>query len=96
LIDWLLLSKTCGIIGSYSSSFSEEAAIVNMIKIHSILREEELSRPHYKAIVKAYLKMHWSVLKREGLSKYFLYSYAYRKGRISYWIKKKISRRSKY
>lgn len=91
LIDWLLLSKTCGIIGSYSSSFSEEAAIVNMIRIHSVLRQEELSRPHYKTILKAHLKTHLSVLKRDGLCKYFLYSYNYRKGQISYWIRKKIS-----
>jgi len=91
LIDWLLLSRTSRIIGSYSSSFSEEAAMVNMVNIDSLLREEELSNPHYKTILKAHLKTHWAVLKREGINKYFLYSYNYRKGQISYWIRKKIS-----
>jgi hypothetical protein len=32
---------------------------------------------------------HYRILKNEGLKKYFLYSYNYRKGQISGWIKKK-------
>jgi hypothetical protein len=91
LIDWLLLSKTSRIISSYSSSFSEEAAMVNMIKNDSILRAEELSKTHYKTIFKAHLRTHWEVLDSEGFKKYVLYSYNYRRGQFINWIRKKIS-----
>jgi hypothetical protein len=90
LIDWLLLSKTSRIIGSYSSSFSEEAGVVNMIEIKPVLREEELSKLHYKTIFKAHLKTHGEVLKKEGLYKYLLYAYTYRKGQIVSWFRDKI------
>jgi hypothetical protein len=56
LVDWLLLSMTSKIIGSYSSSFSEEAGIVNLIKTESVLRDEELTKTHYKAVFKAVLR----------------------------------------
>jgi len=91
LIDWLLLSKTSMIISSYSSSFSEEAAMVNMIKNDSILRAEELSKTHYKTSFKAHLRTHWEVLESAGFKKYVLYSYKYRRGQFINWIRKKIS-----
>ena len=56
LVDWLLLSMTSRIIGSYSSSFSEEAGIVNLIKTESVLRGEELTMTHYRAVFKAVLR----------------------------------------
>jgi hypothetical protein len=56
LIDWLLLSKTSRIIGSYSSSFSREAGAVHMIHTEFILRREELSRTHYKRTLECYGK----------------------------------------
>jgi hypothetical protein len=123
LIDWLLLSKTSRIIGSYASSFSEEAAVVNGIKAEYVLRTEELSRLHYKAAVKSslrdffragkklfrnYLKRPFKnhlvkplaayslalyrVLNEEGLRKFFLYSFTYRKKAILSWMQKKIFR----
>ncbi len=52
LTDWLLLSSTSRIIGSYASSFSEEAASVNMIPADYALRTEEFSRIHYRAAVR--------------------------------------------
>jgi hypothetical protein len=63
------------IISSYSSSFSEEAAMVNMIKNDSILRAEELCKTHYKTSFKAHLRTHWEVLESAGFKKYVLYSY---------------------
>jgi len=90
LIDWLLLSKTSRIISSYSSSFSEEAAIVNIIRNDPILRAEELSKIHYRISFKAHLKTHLEVLENEGFKKYILYSYQYRRGRFMNWIRKKI------
>jgi len=91
LVDWLLLSKTSMIISSYSSSFGEEAGMVNMISVESVIKKEELSKTHLKTIFKAHLRTHWEVLKNEGLKKYFCYVYYYRKGEISKWIRKKIS-----
>jgi|GEM_PF-2378717 len=90
LVDWLLLSRTSRIIGSYQSSFSEEAGVVNMIKVEPVLREEELSKTHYKTVFKAYLNTHCEILKKEGPYKYFRYSYIYRKGQIFKWIRNKI------
>jgi len=90
LIDWLLLSRTSKIIRSSTSSFSEEAAVVNMIKHESILREEELSRIHYKTWVKVQVKSHYRVLKEEGVRNYLFYSYNYRKGQALSWIRKKL------
>jgi hypothetical protein len=89
LVDWLLLSKTSKIISSYLSSFSEEAGVVNMIKNDYVLKAEELSRLHYKAILKEHFKGHWEVLRKEGLNKYFQYSYNYRKRQLINWIRKK-------
>ncbi len=91
LIDWLLLSKTSRIISSYSSSFSEEAAMVNMIKNDSILRAEELSKIHYKTSFKAHIRTHWEILDNEGFKKYVLYSYNYRRVQFIHWIRKKMS-----
>jgi len=91
LIDWLLLSRTSKIIRSFTSSFSEEAAVVNMTKNESILREEELSRIHYGTWLKVQMKSHYRVMKEEGYRKYILYSYKYRKGQALSWIRKKLS-----
>ena len=91
LVDWLLLSKTSRIISSYSSSFSEEAGIVNMINVESVVKREELSKTHHKTIFEAHLRTHWEVLKSGGLKKYFRYAYNFRKGQISAWIRKKSS-----
>jgi hypothetical protein len=89
LVDWLLLSKTSRIISSYASSFSEEAGIVNMINIETVVKRGELSKTHHKTIFKAHLDTHWEVLRNEGLKKYVRYVYSYRKGQISKWIHKK-------
>jgi hypothetical protein len=125
LVDWLLLSKTSRIIGSYASSFSREAGMVHLIKTDFILKREELSKPHYKrtmefyekqakehfrkyikrpfksrarklfdhfakAPLSRYLAALYRVLRKEGLGKFILYSYSYRRGQLSGWIKKRI------
>ena len=40
LVDWVLLWKTSRIIASYTSSFSQEAALVNRIKTDVIVRKK--------------------------------------------------------
>jgi len=95
LVDWVLLSKTSRIIASYASSFSQEAGIVNRIKTDVILREEELSKTHFKIRFTECFKTHYRVLKEEGIKQYFLYSYNYRKGQIFSWSRKKTSRPGK-
>jgi hypothetical protein len=126
LIDWLLLSSTSRIIGSYRSSFNREAAAVNEIKIEFVLRSAELTGIHYRAAVKriladstirfkrilagstrrfkklfrkhikrpfnAYSRPRYRVLKEEGLRKFLLYAYRYRRKQIFGWIREKISR----
>ena len=76
LIDWLLLSSTSKIIGSYMSSFTEEAGSVNRIRTETIPKKE-------KSLA---LKRHFSQFKSKGLHNYFLYSYYYRKGQVIDWI----------
>jgi hypothetical protein len=82
LIDWLLLAKTSMIIASYSSSFSEEASVVNRIKKHVIVKEDELSKTHFKA--------HYRVLKNDGIRKYCLFFYNYRIRQIGNWCRIKL------
>jgi hypothetical protein len=89
LVDWLLLSKTSGIIASYASSFSVEAAMVHGIKTNVIVKKEELSKNHIKHYVTTLLKTHYSILKDEGLKQYLLRSYNYRKNQISNRNRKK-------
>jgi len=91
LVDWLLLSKTSRIIASYASSFSQEAGVVNRIKTDMILREEELSKTHFKIYFTGFFKTHYSILKEEGIKQYLRYSYNYRKGQIFNWRRKKTS-----
>jgi hypothetical protein len=93
LVDWVLLSKTSRIIASYASSFSQEAGIVNRIKTDMILREDELSKTHFKMHFTEYVKSHYGVLKKKGIKGYFLLSYNYRKGQILNWGRKKLSHR---
>lgn len=90
LIDWLLLSKTSKIIHSATSSFSVEAAVVNMTKGESILRKEELSRTHYRMLFREYITTHYKILKNEGFRTYLSYSYNYRKWQVLSWIRKKV------
>ncbi len=93
LVDWVLLSKTYRIIASYASSFSQEAGVVNRIKTDVIVREEELSKIHFKRrFFTELFKTHYRILKEEGISQYFRYSYNYRKGQIINWSRKKRSR----
>ena len=92
LVDWLLLSKTSRILASYASSFSQEAALVNRIKTDMIVKEEELSKTHFKMrFFIEIFKTHYRVLKEEGIRQYFRYSYNYRKGQIINWSRKKLS-----
>jgi hypothetical protein len=93
LVDWLLLSKTSRIIGSYASSFSQEAGVVNRIKTDVIVKEEELSKKHFKMrFFKELIKTHYRILKKEGIRQYFRYSYTHRKAQIVNWSRKKPSR----
>jgi len=78
LIDWLLLSRTSEIVGSYRSSFNEEASIVNMIKLETIP----------KRAIFLNIKAHYELLKKKGLRKVLLYSYYYRKQKLLEWIKR--------
>ena len=78
LIDWLLLSRTSKIIGSYRSSFNEEAGIVNMTKVETIPKRSVLLN----------FKAHYKLFKTEGLGKVLLYSYYYRKQKLLDSIKK--------
>ncbi|MFA6055185.1 MAG: hypothetical protein WC769_07430 [Thermodesulfovibrionales bacterium] len=64
LVDWVLLSKTSRIIASYASSFSQEAGVVNRIKTDVILREEELSKTHFKMLFTECFKKHYRALKK--------------------------------
>jgi hypothetical protein len=88
LVDWLLLSKTSRIIASYASSFSEEAVAVNRISTEVVVREDELSKTHFKILFLAPIRTHYKILREDGLKQYFLYSFNYRKRRITNWIKK--------
>lgn len=78
LVDWLLLSSTSKIIGSYRSSFNEEASIVHMIGVETIPKRAILLN----------LKAHYKLLKTSGLSKVLLYSYYYRKEKLLNRIKR--------
>lgn len=89
LVDWLLLSKTSGIIASYASSFSEEASAVNRIKLEVVVRENELLRTHFKVLLADYFTAHLRVLKEKGLKGYLLHSFDYRKGQILHWGRRK-------
>lgn len=52
--------------------------------------ETELNKTFYfKA--KVYFRTHYRILKNEGLKRYLLYSYHYRKGQVFNWIKKSLS-----
>ena len=78
LVDWLLLSKTSRIIGSYRSSFNEEAGIVNMIRVETL--------PKWSILLN--VQAHYNLLRKSGLSKVLLYSYYYRKEKLLNRIKK--------
>ncbi len=78
LIDWLLLSRTSKIIGSYRSSFNEEASIINMIDLETIPKQAVLLN----------FKAHYNLLKTSGLKKVLLYSYYYRKEKLWEWLKR--------
>jgi hypothetical protein len=91
LVDWLLLSKTSRIIASYASSFSEEASAVNRIRTEVVVRQDELSKTHFKMLFTKYVKRHYRALKEEGIKGYFLLSYNYRKKQIVNWNRKKPS-----
>ena len=96
LVDWVLLSKTSRIIASYASSFSQEAGLVNRIKTDVIVREEELSKTHFRiSLFTGFFKAHYRVLKEEGIKQYFRYSYNYRKRQIINWSRRKKSRTGK-
>jgi hypothetical protein len=96
LVDWVLLSKTSRMIASYASSFSQEAALVNRIKTDVIVREEELSKTHFRTrFFTQFFKTHYRVLKEEGITQYFRYSYNYRKEQIINWTRNKTSRHGK-
>ncbi len=82
LIDWLLLSKTSRIIGSYRSSFNEEASIVKMIKLETIPKRALFLN----------LKAYYRLMKAEGLGRVFLYSYYYRKEKLLGRIKQYVGR----
>ena len=91
LVDWVLLSKTSKIIATYASSFSEEASAVNMITTEIIMKEDELSKSHFKVLFTDHFKTHYRVLKKKGIKEYFLRSYNYRKGQLVNWNRKKPS-----
>ena len=78
LVDWLLLSRTSRIVGSYRSSFNEEAGIVNMIRVETIPKQ---------AILLNFIAQ-YELLKKKGLRKVLRYSYYYRKERLVNWIKR--------
>jgi hypothetical protein len=78
LIDWLLLSRACKIIGSYRSSFNEEAGIVQMTKVETISKRTVLLNT----------KAHYKLFKTIGLGKVLLYSYYYRKQKLLDLLKK--------
>jgi hypothetical protein len=91
LVDWLLLSRTSKIICSYWSSFNEEASVVNTIERIPIKTVTIRTLKHLtKSRLKSIFKTHYLILKNEGLKKYILYSYNYRKGQIFDWIRKKL------
>jgi|GEM_PF-623645 len=48
-----------------------------------------VSKPSLKEILQRTARAHYRILKYEGLKKYFLYSYFYRKGQVLKWIRKK-------
>ena len=78
LIDWLLLSNTSRILGSYMSSFTEEAGIVNRVRTDTIPGKE-------RSLV---LGTHFLLLRNKGLKNYLLYSYYYRKEQVIGLIKR--------
>jgi len=78
LIDWLLLSRTSKIIGSYRSSFDEEAGVVHMTKVETIPSQAILLN----------FKAHYELFKTKGLKKVLLYSYYYRKQKLLELIKR--------
>lgn len=78
LVDWLLLSRTSRIVGSYRSSFNEEAGIVNMIRVETIPKQAILLN----------FKAHYNLLVKSGLKKVLLYSYYYRKEKLLNKIKR--------
>lgn len=78
LVDWLLLSRTFKIIGSYRSSFNEEAGNVNMISVDTIPKRATL----------LHLKAHYNLFRKSGLGKVLLYSFYYRKERLLNRIRK--------
>lgn len=88
LVDWVLLSKTSRIIAPYASSYSEEAGAVNRIKTEVVVREDELSKIHFKILFLTPIRLHYQTLREEGLKRYFLYAFSYRKRWIMRWIKK--------
>jgi len=89
LVDWLLLSKTSRIIGSSTSSFSEEAAVVNMIEREPVVKEDELSKTHYRMLFQAHFTPYYRILRDEGLRNFLAYSYKYRKGQVLSWFRRK-------
>jgi len=80
LIDWLLLSNTSEIIGSYMSSFTEEAGIVNRVRTETIPGRE-------RSLV---FGTHFAILKNKGLKNFLLYSYYYRREQVFDWIMKNL------
>lgn len=74
LVDWLLLSRTAKIIGSYLSSFTIEAGAVNMIETIHVRK--------LRYFLQQKIKEHHKIIKREGLKRYFFYSYTYSKRQI--------------
>jgi hypothetical protein len=91
LIDWLLLSRTSAIIYSKTSSFSEEAAVVNAAKREPILKEDELSKTHYRILFREVVTPHYLLLKREGLRTYLSLSYRYRRRQVADWVRSRFS-----
>jgi len=82
LVDWILLSKTSRIIASYASSFSLEAGAVDRIETDIIVREDALSKRHFRPFLAQSIKTHYRVLKEKGVKEYFLCSYNYRKKQL--------------
>lgn len=64
--------------------YAESKTIREMAEV--LLRPE----PGFRDYLRRMVKTHYRILKNEGLTKYMLYSYYYRKKRVISWIKKKI------
>jgi hypothetical protein len=62
-------------------------------RIPIVLKRTRIPKPSrtqsLKEILQRTARAHYRILKNEGIKKYFLYSYLYRKGQVFKWIRKK-------